>query len=61
MKIWKRPELLILIRGKPEEAVLQSCKTMSGNDNLGPITDYISCSAALPACGAMCFDYKNTS
>lgn len=27
MDEWRRPELIVLVRGKPEEAVLTACKT----------------------------------
>ena len=26
MKTWSKPELIVLVRGKPEEAVLETCK-----------------------------------
>ena len=26
-KIWKKPKLVVLFRGRPEEAVLQVCKS----------------------------------
>jgi hypothetical protein len=26
-KAWKKPELIVLVRGRPEEAVLAGCKT----------------------------------
>jgi hypothetical protein len=26
-KAWKKPELIVLVRGRPEEAVLAACKT----------------------------------
>jgi hypothetical protein len=26
-KMWRKPELIVLVRNKPEEAVLTSCKT----------------------------------
>jgi hypothetical protein len=26
-RAWSRPELIVLVRGKPEEAVLDACKT----------------------------------
>ena len=34
-KSWSNPELIVLVRGKPEEAVLGGCKdeTSSGNQN----------------------------
>jgi len=25
-KVWEKPELVVLVRGKPEESVLASCK-----------------------------------
>ncbi len=36
--IWQKPELVVLVRSRPEEAVLKGCKT-SGRD--GP--DVIGC------------------
>ena len=27
MKKWEKPRLIILVRGKPEESVLEGCKT----------------------------------
>ena len=32
-KIWKKPKLVVLFRGRPEEAVLQACKS---NTTIGP-------------------------
>jgi hypothetical protein len=29
-KQWQKPELIVLVRGKPEEAVLTGCKTLGG-------------------------------
>jgi hypothetical protein len=28
-KVWKKPKLVVLFRGRPEEAVLQGCKSPS--------------------------------
>lgn len=28
-KKWEKPQLIVLVRGKPEEAVLVTCKVMS--------------------------------
>ncbi len=28
-KVWKKPKLIVLYRGRPEEAVLQSCKALN--------------------------------
>ncbi len=36
-KVWIRPELIVLTRSKPEEAVLSVCKVM---DELGPTAGY---------------------
>ena len=32
-RAWKKPELIVLVRGTPEEAVLQNCK---GGGSAGP-------------------------
>jgi hypothetical protein len=45
MKSWKRPELVILVRGSSEEYVLQSCK---GDNAAGPGTHNFACSS-IPA------------
>jgi len=34
-KMWVKPELIILVRSKPEEAVLGSCKTTTGGTDFG--------------------------
>lgn len=36
-KKWQRPKLVILVRGKPEEAILDTCKnaTGEGDEKLG--------------------------
>lgn len=36
-KAWKKPELIVLVRGRPEEAVLAQCKytNQSGPDETG--------------------------
>jgi hypothetical protein len=51
-KEWKTPELLVLVRSKPEEAVLMTCKqaaisgSSSSNDNL--------CTQSFPIACATC-------
>jgi hypothetical protein len=35
-KSWKKPKLIVLFRGRPEEAVLQVCKS---NSSIGPGTN----------------------
>lgn len=46
-KEWSRPELTVLTRNKPEEAVLASCKGVPGvgasNDNDSCMYDYGDC------------------
>lgn len=34
-KLWKKPKLVVLFRGRPEEAVLQACKVLGSSVN-GP-------------------------
>ena len=36
-KSWSEPELIVLVRGKPEEEVLGVCKDGSGNGPSGGI------------------------
>ena len=49
-KEWELPELVVLVRSKPEEAVLAVCKTFPGPG--GPVSDDGSCMIN-PVC-AMC-------
>ena len=39
-KTWQTPQLVVLARGTPEEAVLVACKN---NNNLGDTLDYGGC------------------
>ena len=41
-KKWEKPKLIILVRTRPEERVLTSCKTI--DTTLGPGSSYSSCS-----------------
>lgn len=45
-KEWRKPELIVLLRNMPEEAVLQSCKFSSG---AGPIADELGCDGGTAA------------
>jgi hypothetical protein len=38
-KEWEKPQLIILVRGRPEEAVLTACKSSGA----GPGTDFAAC------------------
>jgi len=50
-KEWKTPELIVLVRSKPEEAVLGVCKW----DADGPGAEFSSCYGygCMPLCDAM--------
>ena len=48
---WNTPEMTVLARGKPEEAVLYTCKKYGGG---GPITGNTSCLNITPCGGAAC-------
>lgn len=39
-KVWVKPELIILVRSKPEEAVLTGCKTAETGNAQGVILNY---------------------
>ena len=41
-KTWSRPELIVIVRGGPEEAVLDVCKTAIGI--VGPLSLHSKCS-----------------
>jgi hypothetical protein len=50
MKTWSKPELIVLVRGKPEESVLAGCKFLgsgSGSDGRNSSCEKIGCN---PAC-----------
>ncbi len=54
-KVWQKPELVVLVRGKPEEAVLTACKggTFSGSPQVGngqcTRTNCTSCTVIAPS------------
>lgn len=49
---WCRPELIVLVRGAPEEAVLIDCKNTTGAS--GYSTDVSACYVG--GCGQFCFE-----
>jgi hypothetical protein len=55
-KQWKRPELLVLVRTKPEEAVLTDCKGGAGLTSAA--INFNDC--ALAGCDAPCNTYATT-
>jgi hypothetical protein len=56
-KTWETPKLLVLTRGRAEEAILQNCKTSSTTAviNYGPSYSYMDCSAVeqCPECNQL--------
>jgi hypothetical protein len=64
-KEWNTPELIIMVRSKPEDPVLQYyCKTAGTNDapRRGPSSTFSGCWFTPPGteCGSACeyFDYS---
>ena len=43
MKTWEKPKLIVLVRGKPEEAILTVCKTGDGTATSGPHWEFMGC------------------
>jgi hypothetical protein len=52
-KEWQNPELIVLVRGRPEEAVLTPCKSSSVAGGSGD--EASGCNFYEGACGA-CYD-----
>ena len=54
-KSWCEPALIVLVRGKPEEAILGACKTsvVGGTDARGSSWFYDGCSTSTGTC-AVC-------
>ncbi len=51
-KQWQKPELIVLVRSKPEEAVLQACKGYSNSGVTGG-PDAANLGCILPGCPMM--------
>ena len=49
-KRWQKPKLIVLVRGKPEEAVLQICKASPGPGSVGPDIAWSNCDRLPPTC-----------
>jgi hypothetical protein len=47
---WQKPELIVLARGKPEEAILTLCKADVGHPATASIGSHDSCTGALGGC-----------
>ncbi len=48
-RAWTKPELIVLVRNKPEERVLGTCKGVGG----GPGTDTSDCSLRIDDCASL--------
>jgi hypothetical protein len=48
-KEWSEPELIVLVRNKPEESVLATCKLSSGGGT-GPVGYNIACKGYDASC-----------
>jgi hypothetical protein len=55
-KKWSKPKLIVYVRNKPEEVVLEICKYAA---IVGPTGIYPQCSVSCPA-GALCSDVGDT-
>ena len=55
---WTKPKLIVLVRGKPEESVLQGCKTRDGG---GPEGDAGACGGWYnPECPMRCEQFPSS-
>ena len=51
---WTKPELIVLVRNRPEEVILSGCKSNPGgggpeNDNSGCYATCADCAAPVPS------------
>lgn len=42
-KVWEKPKLVVLYRGKSEETVLAACKSIDGSLGTGPNLTDLAC------------------
>jgi hypothetical protein len=49
---WQKPELIVLVRSRPEEAVLANCKFDTTHG--GPDVSFGACELNLTDCGLSC-------
>jgi len=42
-RVWSQPELIVLVRSGPEEAVLSACKYSNANVVTGPDNGWLLC------------------
>jgi hypothetical protein len=53
-KVWQKPELIVLVRSKPEEAVLLACKMSRDMGYAIAGTGPFDCRWAGEDCGGLC-------
>jgi len=53
MKTWEKPTLIVLVRGKPQEAIMTVCKTPPENQGFGAGSVHNAC-LRIPDDGAGC-------
>jgi hypothetical protein len=58
-KKWHKPELVVLVRNKPEEAVLGGCKLVVGAAG-GPENGANGCWISTPGVCSICVDHIDT-
>ena len=54
MKEWKKPQLIVLVRSKPEEVVLTSCKMDENGLTKGPEGHWYNYCDTSSLCGTPC-------
>jgi len=58
-KVWQKPKLIILYRGRPEECVLLGCKTSPELSGGGPLNKNSTCYAGT-RCNFLCNAIENS-
>jgi len=53
---WNQPRLIVLVRGRGEEAVLLGCKGILGSDHF--LNHYDGCHSNSPECTTLCTDIR---
>ena len=53
-RAWSRPELIVLVRGRPEEAVLTACKDGTRKGHAGPSFENFTCEDYDVGCSTTC-------
>ena len=50
-RAWSKPDLIVLVRSGPEEAVLDLCKDWELEVSVGPVRTFGSCDQVPQECG----------